>query len=839
MQPLPIDPHLPALVSALRGAQNLVLVAEPGAGKTTRLPRALLDAGFAEHGEIVVLEPRRIAARMAARRVASELGESAGRRIGYQVRFEDKSSAETRVRFVTEGVLARKLLADPELRGVSVVLLDEFHERHLQGDLALALLRRLQRERRPDLKLAAMSATLDAAPLARFMQCEVIEVPGRRFEVAIEHDDKPDARPLEQRVASALRRVLREGLDGDVLVFLPGAAEIRRARDAIEALAREATLRVALLHGDLPPEEQDRALARSERRTVILSTNIAESSLTIEGVTTVIDSGLARVAGNSPWSGLPTLDTAKISRAAATQRAGRAGRLRAGRCIRLYTRAEFEARPLHDKPEIARVDLAEAQLTISALGGELAAEQWYEPPPVEAWSAAHNVNRWLGALDASGGLTELGRRMLRFPLHPRLARVLLEAEQRGAGRRGAALSALLAERDVVLGQRARWDGGRHQVETGPSDALDRLERVEEAVAARFSAGEMGAHGLDAGAVRAAERTRERLLRALPRGGSEHDDGDDALLLAVLSGYGDRVAKRRTPGQPELVLARGGSARQAEGSAVRDAQWVVVLDASERAGRVTAHLLSAIEPEWLLELFPERVLDRTELRFEPTTERVEVVHALRYEALTLDQSRAAAAAGPEAADALFEAARARGLFEFETDPEALERFERRVAHAARLDARVRALPDGAREQALRDACAGCTSLAELRAQSLLAHLQAQLTPEQLALVQRLAPEHVSLPGGRRLAVHYETDRPPWVKSRLQDFFGTREGPRLGSEPLVLHLLAPNQRAVQVTTDLAGFWQRHYPELRRQLMRRYPKHDWPEDPTRAQPPRPRGR
>ncbi|MFI5308963.1 MAG: helicase-related protein, partial [Polyangiales bacterium] len=314
MQPLPIDPFLPALVDALRASPNLVLVAEPGAGKTTRLPRALLDAGFAEHGEIVVLEPRRIAARMAARRVAEELGEAVGGRVGYQVRLEDRSSAQTRVRFVTEGVLTRKLIADPDLRGVAAVLLDEFHERHLQGDLALALLRRLQRARRPELKLVAMSATLEAEPVAGFLQCSIVNVPGRRFDVAIEHAEKADDRPLQLRVAAALRRLLREGLDGDVLVFLPGAGEIRRTAEAVAPLAAEAGLRVALLHGDLPADEQDRAVAPSRERKVILSTNVAESSLTIEGVSVVIDSGLARIAGHSPWSGLPTLSTEKVSR---------------------------------------------------------------------------------------------------------------------------------------------------------------------------------------------------------------------------------------------------------------------------------------------------------------------------------------------------------------------------------------------------------------------------------------------------------------------------------------------------------------------------------------------
>jgi ATP-dependent helicase HrpB len=849
MLPLPIDAHLPGLVAQLRDQSKLVLVAEPGAGKTTRLPRALLDAGLSADGEILVLEPRRLAARMAARRVADELGESVGRTIGYQVRFEDRSSAETRVRFVTEGVLTRKLIHDPTLRGVGTVLLDEFHERHLQGDLALALLRRLQRQSRPELRLCAMSATLEATELAAFLGCETVCVPGRRFEVAIEYADRPDTRRLEQQVASAVRRLLRDGLDGHVLVFLPGAGEIRRTRETLEPIAREAGLRLAVLHGDLSADEQDRALEASPERKLILATNVAESSLTIEGVSTVIDSGLSRVAGYSAWSGLPTLETQPISRASATQRAGRAGRLRSGRCLRLYTRHDHDARPPHDKPEIARADLCETSLGLHAIGAELSAEQWLQAPPAEAWSAAEELNRWLGAVDAAGRLTELGQRMLRFPLHPRLCRVLLHADELGERERGCTLAALLSERDIWLEARARLDARSHarDVQIGPSDAVDRLERFDRALAADFGASELRALELDAGAVRAVARTRQRLLQ-LQRGSRpgvhrprEVRSDDAALLQSILAGFGDRVGKRRAPGSAEIVLARGGSTSQAPLSVAREGQWLVVLDASQRGSRqVIAHMLSEIEPEWLLELFPDRVEDRTEVRFDPQRERVEATHTLRYGALLLDEGRADDPSGPEAERVLYEAALARGLQSWDTgDGSRLERFAQRAAFAASVDREIPALPEHARALALRSACAGKRSFAELRAEDQLVFLAALLPASAVDRIDRIAPEQVTLPSGRRLEVHYEAGRPPWVSSRLQDFFGSERGPRLGDRDLVLHLLAPNQRAVQVTTDLAGFWQRHYPELRRQLMRRYPRHDWPEDPLHAAPPQRRDR
>ena len=440
MDPLPIDDILPDAVAALRAAPSLVIEAPPGAGKTTRVPPAILAAGLSGRGEVVVLEPRRLAARLSARRVAEELGERVGETVGYQVRFEEVAGPRTRLRYVTEGLLTRRLLADPALAGVGAVVLDEFHERHLQGDLALALLRRLQRTARPDLKLVAMSATLDAGPVARFLGAASLRSEGRRFDVAVEHLSpeeaaRPDVR-LEEAVARAVRRLHREGMDGDVLVFLPGAAEIRRSREALAEWAAASGVDLLPLHGDLPPDEQDRAVQPGPRRKVILSTNVAETSVTIEGVVAVVDSGLARVASHSPWSGLPTLEVRKVSRASAAQRAGRAGRTRPGRALRLYTRHDHDARPGFDVPEVLREDLSETLLAISALG---AADglAWLEPPPAAALDAARALLLRLGAVDARADITETGRRMLRLPVHPRLRAPRhrgRRARRRGRGR---------------------------------------------------------------------------------------------------------------------------------------------------------------------------------------------------------------------------------------------------------------------------------------------------------------------------------------------------------------------------------------------------------------------
>ncbi len=538
MQPLPIDPLLPEIVASLRAHPTLVLEAPPGAGKTTRVPRALLDAGLAQGGEIVVLEPRRLAARMAARRVADELGESVGGTVGYQVRFEDVSSARTRIRFVTEGVFGRKILAAPDLNGVAAVVLDEFHERHLQGDVALALVERLRRSARPDLRVVAMSATLATGPLAEHLGAPVLRAEGRRFEVAIEHLPSPDDRPVASQIASAVRSLVAGGLEGDVLVFLAGAGEIRRAREACAAIAAEADLLVVPLHGDLSPQEQDAAVRPADRRKVILSTNVAESSITIEGVVAVVDSGVARVASQAPWSGLPRLQVEKISRASATQRAGRAGRTRPGRCLRLYTRADFEMRSEHDAPEIRRLDLTQTWLELAALGIEDL--PWLEPPPEANVRAATELLRRLGAFDARGRLSDTGRAMLRFAVHPRAARVVVEGERRGVAEDACTAAAILAEGDVRASSRARF--GERPVEdraTEPSDLVALVDRFREAQDSRFSPGAMRAAGLDAGATHAVARAASQLARACRRTGRERADAapidsDAALRMALLA-----------------------------------------------------------------------------------------------------------------------------------------------------------------------------------------------------------------------------------------------------------------------------------------------------------------
>jgi ATP-dependent helicase HrpB len=840
MQALPIDPLLPSIVAALERSRALVVEAPPGSGKTTRVPRALLDAGFARSGEIVVLEPRRLAARMAARRVADELGERVGETVGYTVRFEDLSSPKTRIRFVTEGVLGRKILSAPDLAGISCVLLDEFHERHVQGDVALALVERLRRSVRPDLGVVVMSATLAVEPLAAYLGAPVLRADGRRFDVAIEHIPAPDDRPLASQVASAIRRLVVEGLEGDVLVFLPGAAEIARARESCAKIATEAGLLLVTLHGDLGAREQDEAVRPASRRKVILSTNVAESSITIEGIVAVVDSGLARVASQAAWSGLPRLRVEKISRASAIQRSGRAGRTRPGRCLRLYTRADYDTRLDQDIPEIRRHDFAQTRLDLAALdahaGGAQGGIPWFEPPPEPLVRAADTLLRRLGALDAAGAITATGRAMLRFAVHPRMARVVVEGERRGVAGDACVAAAILAEGDIRASNRAAF--GRthgHDAPTERSDVVALLDLFREAEASGFSGGVLRAAELDARAVTAVSRAAAQLERASRTAkGSPPADPESALCMALLAGYPDRVAKRIRPGSRQAAMAAGGAAELAETSVVRTAEWLVMLDAEDkaRASGIVVRIASGIEPDWLIEMYAGDIVERRSVVWNEQAERVDARDVMAWGELVLHASEDDHPPAEEAAKLLAEAALEKGAAAFAPEG-AIERWMARARFAASMDPSLRAPDDDAVDAALVSLCEGRRSFAELRDAHLLDALRGS-PAAPASSVERLAPERCTLAGGRSVAIRYEPGKPPWIASRMQDFFGMVDGPRIGGKvALVLHLLAPNSRAVQVTADLGGFWTRHYPAIRKELMRKYPRHAWPEDPTKPLP------
>lgn len=847
-EPLPIDPHLPEIGAALDAAGALVLTAPPGAGKTTRIPPFLHLRGTTARGEILVLEPRRLAARMGALRVAGELGEQPGQTVGYSIRFETAAGPHTRIRFLTEAILVRRMMEDPGLEGVATVILDEFHERSLATDLALALLRRWRRrDRRP--QLLVMSATMDPGPVAAFLDgAPVIALGETRYDLDITYEEKIDRRPLEVRVAGAVLGLFRSGLEGDILVFLPGAAEIRRAAAALGPAAGRLGFRIQPLHGDLPAGEQALALQPGGAPRVILSTNVAETSITIPGIGAVVDSGLARVSAHSAWSGRPTLTTAKIARSSAVQRAGRAGRTRSGRVVRLYTRHDFHARPDADPPEIRRADLAEALLALHGAGiRDAGAFPWFEPPPQAALDAARRLLARLGAVDPSGEITAAGRRMLRFPVHPRIARMIVEGEALGVGRDAALLAALLGERDIRLDARAgvgAAGGPARGPASGPSDLLELIDRFREAESAGFVPERLRALDLDPRAVATVRQAFRQIGRLSAEGagpGSPAPPGqrEEALLLAVLRAFPDRVARRRRPHARELLLAGGGAARLSDRSVVREPPFLVAVDIEDRLDPADARtavplvrLASAIEIEWLAALYPDALEERTERVWNEAAGRVDEVRRTMFERIALEESVRPAPPSEETARLLAAAAAGRGIGLF-ADHASVPGLEARAALLARCfpDPPFPPLGADAVAEAVVRLCRDRRTLAELAAVSLVAALLEPLSGQERALLERETPERIRLAGGRTVRVHYESGRPPWIESRLQDFFGMTAAPALcgGRVPLTMHLLAPNGRAVQVTQDLAGFWTNHYPAIRRTLARRYPKHAWPEKPA----------
>jgi len=843
LTPLPIDGVLPELRSALASGAPLVLEAPPGAGKTTRVPWAIHEA-FPE-GEVIVAEPRRLAARLTAARVASERGERLGDTVGYSVRFEDVSGPKTRIRYVTEGVLLRRLLAQPELPGVGQVVLDEFHERSLLTDLLLVLLERL-RERRPELGLTVMSATLDAEPVATLLGARRVRSEGRTFPLTVEHLPAIDDRPLDKQIVSAVRAATADE-SGDVLVFLPGSGDIRKALAALEPLAAERNLLVLPLHGELPIAEQARAVEPAARRKVVLSTNVAETSVTIDGVTTVIDSGLARLASHSPWSGLPTLTTVKISRASATQRAGRAGRTRPGRVFRLYTKGDFESRREHELPEIARADLSEALLALAGAGiADARGLRWLTPPPDAALNAAQELLQWLGAITPVGDISALGRRLLELPLHPRLARIVARGEELGVKNEAGLAAALLSERDIRSDARLRMSPGvqRDLGVSGPCDVLELMSRFAEAEAVNFRADGVKRAGLDVRTVQSVATTY-RKLAASARNAVPHPNSpeaqDAAVRRCILSGFPERVGKRRRAGQPDIVLSQGGSAKLSPTSVVHEGELLVAVAADEQSsgGRAqgAVRLATSIEANWLLEDYGSRIEMKDELVWNADAERVERREGMAFGAILLDEERGVAPPSPEASRLLFEAAKSRGLFQSLSS----EGWASLVARLALLrehfpEAGVPEVTASLDDAAASRLCEGRVSVAELRELDPARELRQSLGPAVERLLASETPESFRLPGGKNAEIHYEPGKPPWLESRLQDFFGMKQGPRVcrGKVALTLHLLAPNGRAQQVTSDLSGFWERHYPTVRRELMRKYPRHPWPEDGATATPP-----
>ncbi|MBI3569590.1 MAG: ATP-dependent helicase HrpB [Gammaproteobacteria bacterium] len=825
---LPVDEILPSLRQSLAAHQAAVLQAPPGAGKTTHVPLALLNEPWLAGRSILMLEPRRLATRAACARMAHLLGEAAGQTVGYRIRFDSKVSAKTRIEVLTEGILTRRLQTDPELKNVGLVIFDEFHERHLHADLALALCLDSQKALREDLKILVMSATLDGASVSKLLNdAPIVASHGRSYPVDIRYLPRDPDGPLAQTVCDVVMDALEKHA-GDVLVFLPGAWEIRRTQELLQArLGSRAE--VFPLYGDLPWEAQDRAIQPSAgRRKIVLATPIAETSLTIEGIRVVVDGGFARVPQFDPRSGLSRLTTVRISRASSEQRAGRAGRLAPGVCYRLWGETTQRGLVPQSPPEIRTADLAPFALELAAWGVRDARSlSWLDPPPEVAFNQARQLLAELDALDVSGLVTETGRAMVRLPLHPRLSHMLQAAERLGLGALACDIAALLSERDILAGDTRR--------------TVDFAQRIEALWAFR-SQGRQGAqsHSADPGACTRANQAAQQFQRLLSS--SKHAQAGNAeqagLLLALA--YPDRVALARAPGDNRYLLASGRGARLHE-SEMRLRQPCIVaasLDAGETEGLI--YLAASVNVQSLRTHLSSHIQSEDVVRWDAQQETVIARREERFGALVLDSKPLADADPSMLRAAMLEGIRRLGIAALPWTREARE-WQARVLSLRHW------LPDenwpdvsdatlaATLEEWLGPYLDGVTRREHLARLGLLAILKAPLGWEKSQRLDDGAPAHLAVPSGSHLRLEYRPGESPVLAVKLQEMFGLADTPRVawGKAPVTLHLLSPAKRPIQVTQDLRGFWERTYPEVKKELKGRYPKHPWPDDPWKAAP------
>ncbi len=824
----PIDSILPGLKQAVLGNASVVLQAPPGAGKTTRVPPALLDQ---VPGRIVMLEPRRLAAVSAARWMAKSRREEVGRTIGYTIRFDSKVSAATRVEVVTEGVLTRRIQSDPGLEGVSLVIFDEFHERSIHADLALALCLDIRKNLREDLKILVMSATLDCGPIARLLgNAPVITSPGRTFPVE-ERYREPGPGPLAAGISSAVRTILRE-TEGDILVFLPGSGEIRACAAELQHRLNLTEERLSLhpLYGDLPFEEQEKAILPSkDLRKIVIATNIAETSLTIEGVRVVVDSGFTRRLRYDPATGMNRLVTIPVSRASAEQRKGRAGRLGPGVCCRLYSAADLQSRPAFTPPEILESDLSPLLLELAAWGVRSAPMlSWLDPPPPAARNAARRLLHDLGALDEAGSITGLGRDMSRLPVHPRLGRLLLRSAELSCEQTGADLAAMLSERDILK-------KGPDQAAREP-DLSERLETLRSWRRTKRA----GAYG-DPSALRVVDRTASQLLQVLGISrGDEHSSIDPALMSRLLlSAFPDRVCKRREPGGNRYVMAQGRGVRLSSESHLINDRFIIAVttDAGEHAEGFV-HSAAPVTEELIRRDLSDVIEKTRKVEWNATEGRIIASVQERLGVLVLSE-KPFLADDEEAGALLCDAIRSEpGLIVFSN--EALQ-FMARAELMRRVfpeetwpdlsEGRLRARP----EDWLLPWLAGVRTKQQLRSLSVAPALKAALSWEQKRLLDERAPVSIMVPSGSRVTIDYALGEAPVLAVKLQEMFGLADTPTLaqGRVKLLLHLLSPARRPVQITHDLKGFWNTGYPLVKKDLKGRYPRHPWPDDPWNAVP------
>ncbi|MBN9088113.1 MAG: ATP-dependent helicase HrpB [Reyranella sp.] len=800
MDALPVDEALPRLKAVLAERPAAVLVAPPGAGKTTRVPLALLDAAWLVGKKIIMQEPRRLAARAAARRMAATLGEAVGETVGYRVRLDSKVGPRTRIEVVTDGLFLRMLQDDPSLDGVGCVIFDELHERGLETDLSFALVRESQQALREDLRVIAMSATLDPGPVSdRLGGAPVVDSAGRMFPVDTRYLDREASGRFEDMVAGAVRSALTQE-SGSALVFLPGVGEIRRVEERLQGLA--ANVDVAPLYGDLSPADQDRAISPSPagRRKVVLATSIAETSLTIEGVRIVIDGGLMRVPRFSPRSGMTRLETVRVSQASADQRRGRAGRLEPGICFRLWTEEAQRGLLPFTPPEVLDADLAPLALELAAWGvTDASTLPWLTPPPASALATARSLLLDLGAIDpstalragASGAITPHGRAMVRLGQHPRLAHLVLKGRDLKQGKVAALIAAILGERDFL---RERDVDLRHRVDIALSGRAPRL-------------------------------VAESARRLTPREARD-ETPDPSMTGALLAlAYPDRIGRRRAGTANRYLLSGGRGAALPEGDPMSNEEFLVVADLDGAAQDARVFLAAPIALAEIEELYGERIVDEEVVEWRDT---VVARRRRRFGALVLEDKPINRPDPEKVKAAMLAGLRQRGL----PWTDELREWRQRIAFLRQLDAHWPDLSDEALLRSLDWLEPFVDGTA--RRIDFAAAVKALVPWDRQRQVDALAPTHIEVPSGSRLPIDYTNPAEPTLAVRLQEMFGLTDTPRIANRiPVTIHLLSPARRPVQVTRDLASFWKTTYRDVKAELKGRYPKHYWPDDPLIAEP------
>ena len=816
---LPIDALLPEILARLESSPNLILEASPGSGKTTRVPPALLKGSYClKNPKVLVLEPRRLAAKLSAQRIAQELHTQLGDLVGYQFRYENLSHPKTRLKFLTEGLFLRLLQSNPHLEGIGAVVLDEFHERHLQSDVALSYLKWLQESHRPDLRIILMSATLDSESLRIYLgNAQIIKLEAQLYPIQVHHIPSALSKSLEYSVKEMVIRALEE-TPGDILVFLPGRSEILKSQQELSKLN---SIKVCLLYGDLSKDEQEDALRSHLKRKVILSTNIAETSLTLPGITAVIDSGLHRRASYSWWSGIPSLKTRPISRASAIQRSGRAGRTQPGVCYRLYTRGDFDGRSQYETPEVTRSDLSQTLLELKASGVSTPHFPWYEPPTESAIKASEELLYRLGAVCTRGELTPLGKQMAQIPAHPRVSRFLIESQKQGVLTEASYIAAALIEGKLEAGNTL---GTLHQYERNET-----LRRTQKFLT----------------------QTLEGALRPSPLQISQ--ETSEKIAYCTLMGFPDRVSQARAlnsdhtrakNNEIELLLSSGGSARLQDTGAMQPEEFFILLDLqesqnqSQKTSSLWVRSWIPISDHWLFDVSPQGMMEREEYIWDQKKQRVMKQSRLIYGSIVLSETLSPVQHSAQALELLI-----KNTLKINPESASLEdwihalrqltesavagEIESSVTRALIIQKHLGLEPRSFWEELkpfLEDQ-SSLVALQELNWPTLITEI---LLGEKSHLLPELLPSHITLPSGRRTPIHYSLSKEPWIQSKLQDFIGMKKAPTLlqGQLPLLIHLLAPNHRPVQVTSDLESFWKNHYPKLRPALSRRYPKHFWPE-------------